>query len=119
MEEHTCELLCLDSLFISDNTYIFPLDMEEILFLFSHQIVEAEQNLELQAESSTNTRNYLNKANSNCNYKPVEGINLFHYRDRIYAPQTLRKHVLKWYNFYLQNPGGDRLAQTLTTICRW
>ena len=98
MEEHTCELLCLDSLFISDNTYIFPLDMEEILFLFSHQIVEAEQNLELQAESSTNIRTVLNKANSDWKYNMVEGINLFHYCDRIYVPKTPHRLVLKLYH---------------------
>ena len=32
MEEDTCELLCLDSLFISDSTDCFSLDIEEISF---------------------------------------------------------------------------------------
>ena len=30
MEEDTCELLCLDSLFISDDIYCFYLDIEDI-----------------------------------------------------------------------------------------
>ena len=34
-------------------------------------------------------------------------------------PQTLHKRALKWYHFYLQHPGGDGLAYTVTTICRW
>ena len=75
--------------------------------------------MELQAESSTNIRTDLNKANSNWKYKPVEGINLVHYRDMIYAPKTLCKRVLKWYHSYLQHPSGDRLSQALTTVCRW
>ena len=50
---------------------------------------------------------------------PVKGINLVHYRDRIYVLKTTFKCVLKWYHCYLQHPGGDRLSQTLTTICRW
>ena len=62
---------------------------------------------------------YPNKANYNCKYKPVKAINLIHYRDRIYVAKTLRKLVLKWYHYYLQNPSGDKIYQTLTTIYRW
>ena len=32
LEEDTCELLCLESLFISNNTYCFSLDINEISF---------------------------------------------------------------------------------------
>ena len=49
LEEETYELLCLESLFISDHTDCFSLDIKEILFLLALQIVEAAQNLELQA----------------------------------------------------------------------
>ena len=119
MEEDTCELLCLDSLFIYDNTDCFSLDIEDISFPLAPQIVEVKQKLELQAESSTNIRTNLNKNNSDWNYKPAEGINLVHYRDSISVPKTLRKCVLKRYHCYIQHPGGDRLAQTLTTVCRW
>ena len=118
MEEYTCELLCLDSLFVSDNTDCFSLDMEDILFQLSPQIVEAKHNIELQDVSSNKIRTNLNKSNSDWKYKLVEGINLFHYCNMIYVPQTLRKRVLKGYHCYLQHPGGDRLSQTLTTICR-
>ena len=64
MEEDTCELLCLDLLFISDKTDCFSLDIEEISFMLAPHIVEAEHKLELQARSSTNIRNNINKANS-------------------------------------------------------
>ena len=75
--------------------------------------------MELQYESSTNIRTDLNKAKYDWKYKLVKGIKLVHFRDRIYVTQNLRKRVLKWYQCYLQHPGGDRLAHTLTTICRW
>ena len=55
MEENTCDILCLDSLFIYDNTYCFSLDIYDISFPLAPQIVEAEQKLELQTESSTHT----------------------------------------------------------------
>ena len=83
------------------------------------QNVEEEHNLELQADLITNIRKNLNKSNSDWKYNPVEGINLVHCRDRIYVPKTLSEHVLKWYHCYLQHPGGDKLSQTLTSICRW
>ena len=47
MEENTCKLLCLDSLFISGNIECFCLDIEDILFPLAPQIVEAEQKLEI------------------------------------------------------------------------
>ena len=34
-----------------------------------------------------------------------------------YVPETLRKCVLKWYHQNLQQPGGERLTATFTTIC--
>ena len=119
LEEDTCELLCLYLLFISDHTYCFSLEIEEILFPLAPQIVEAEKNLELQSESSTNIRTYINKVDYDWKYKPDEGINLVHYCCRIYVPKTLRKCVIKWYHCYLQHPGGDILSQALTTVCRW
>ena len=86
--------------------------------MLAPQIVDAEQNMEIQDQSSTNIRTDLNKANSDWKYNPVKGINLVHYRVRIDVPQTLHKRDLKWYNCYLQHPGGDRIDQILTTVCR-
>ena len=108
----------MDSLFISNNIDCFSIDIKYILFSIAPQIMEAEQKLELQAELITNIRTNNSKGNPNWKYKTVEGINLIHYHDRIYVPKTLRKYVLKCYHCYFQHPGGDILAQTLTTICR-
>ena len=104
---------------ISYNKDFFSLDIYYISFSLAPQIVEAEQNLELQSELSTNIRININKANSNCKYNTVKGINLIHYCDMIYVTKTLCKCVLKWYRFYLQHPGGDRLDHKLITVCRW
>ena len=119
MEEDTCEILYLDSLLISNNTECFYLDIEDISFPLAPQSMEAEHKMDLHTESSTNIRNDPQKANSNWNYKPVEGINLLHYLDRISVPQTLQKLVQTCYHCYLQNSGGDRLPQKLATVCRW
>ena len=45
LEENTCELLCMDPLFISDNTDCFSFDIEEISFTLSTQTMEAGNNL--------------------------------------------------------------------------
>ena len=105
------KLMCLGLLFVSDNIDFFFIDTDEILFMLSPQIVESEQNLEIQAESITNTRTDINKGNSNWKYKPVKVINLVHYHDRIYVHKTHCKRVLKWYNFFLTHPNGDRLSR--------
>ena len=86
LEEDTGELLCLDSLLISDHTDCFSLDTEEISFPLDPHIVEVEHNLELQAEWSTNISTNINKDNYDWKYNPFKGINLVHYRDRIYVP---------------------------------
>ena len=118
MEKENCELMCLDLLLFSDNTNYFSLDIEDISFLLAPKTVQAGHKLELQSQLSTNIRTDINKTNSYWKYKPVKGINLVHCCDRTYVPQTLRKRALKWNHCYLQHPGGDRLAQALTTICR-
>ena len=50
LEEDTCELLRLDSLFISNNTDYFSHNIEDILFPLATQNVEAEHDMEVQAE---------------------------------------------------------------------
>ena len=74
--------------------------------------------MEIRSDLITNLRTDFNKASSDWKYKPVKGINLVHYRNMIYVPKTICKRVLKWYQCYFQNPGGDTLPHTLTTICR-
>ena len=41
IEGYTCELLCVDLLFIYDNTDYLSLDIEEISFLLAPHIVKA------------------------------------------------------------------------------
>ena len=65
LEEDTCELLCLDLLFIYDNTDCFSLNIEDISFPLAPQIVEAEHKLEIQSELSTNISTNINKSNFN------------------------------------------------------
>ena len=45
LEEDTCELLCLDLLFIWDNTDCLYFDIKEISFLLAPQILEAKDKL--------------------------------------------------------------------------
>ena len=45
LEEDTCELMCLYSLLISDNTYCFYLDIEEISFPLAPHTEEAKHKL--------------------------------------------------------------------------
>jgi Integrase core domain. len=39
------------------------------------------------------------------------------YEDKIYVPQSLRGRTIEWYHYYLNHPGGDRLANTLLQVC--
>ena len=119
LEEDTCELLCLDLLFIYDNTNYLSPDKEGISLSLAPQTMEEEHNLELQSESSTNIRTDINKTNYDWKYKSVKVTNLVYYHDRVYVPKPLRKCVLKWYNCSIQYTGSDRLTQKLTTVCRW
>jgi Integrase core domain. len=41
------------------------------------------------------------------------------YEDKIYVPQSLRGRTIEWYHYYLNHPGGDRLANTLFQVCYW
>ena len=45
LEEEICGILCLGSLFVSDNTDYYSLDIEDIPFLLAPHILEVEQNL--------------------------------------------------------------------------
>ena len=49
----------------------------------------------------------------------LEGLDIVMYENKIYVPVPLRGRTLHWYHHYLSHPGGDRLAQTLSTVCYW
>ena len=78
LEKDVCELLCLDDIFVTETVDCFPIATEETVFPLAPQIVEAEQKLELERETSHQLRDDLNDTNSNiwC-YREVEGTNNF------------------------------------------
>jgi hypothetical protein len=41
------------------------------------------------------------------------------YDGKIYVPESLRGRTPEWYHYYLNHPGGDRLANTLLQVCYW
>ena len=65
LEEDNCKIMCPESLYISDNTDCFSLDIEDISFLLAPQIAESKHNLEHQQDSIINIRTNINKYSSN------------------------------------------------------
>ena len=51
---------------------------------------------------------------SGYNKQVLEDVELIFYKNKIYVPQHLCRRTLDGYHFYLNHPGGDRLAKTLT-----
>ena len=49
----------------------------------------------------------------------LDGINTICYDSKIYVPQILHRSVIDWYHFYINHPGGSRLAKTIREICYW
>ena len=49
--------------------------------------------------------------------KKIDEYDLLTYKDKIYVPQPLCGHTLSWCHLYLCHPGGDRLANTLSSVC--
>jgi hypothetical protein len=48
-----------------------------------------------------------------------EGHTLIMYGDKIFVPESLCGRKIEWYHYYLNHPGGDRLANTLLQVCYW
>ena len=51
--------------------------------------------------------------------KEIDDYDLITHKDRIYVPESLRGRTVSWYYLYLCHPGGDRLANTLSSACYW
>ena len=49
----------------------------------------------------------------------LNNVKIICYNRKIYATQSLRSRVLYWYHFYLNHPGGSRLANTMRYVCYW
>jgi hypothetical protein len=87
----------------------FPLTLSTVL---------REQNKELNKQNSKLSKRLEDKE-SGYNKQVLDDVELIFYKNKIYVPQCLRRHTLDWYHFYLNHPGGDRLAKTLTEVCYW
>ena len=121
-ELELCTLLAINELYVTDTAVdSFATNIDEIEFPLAPHLVEVEQKLELNKDDDTalKLRADLSKPYSHCEYRVVEGVNFIHFAKKIYVPKTLRQHVLNWYHHYLCHLGGDRLANTLLTICIW
>ena len=121
-ELELCTLLGINNLYISDAAvHCFATNADDIKFTLAPQLVEVEQKLELNKDDDTalKLKADLSKPDSQWEYRVLEGVSLIRYTKKIDVPRTLRQPVLNWYHHYLCQPGGDRLANTLLTICIW
>ena len=87
----------------------FPLELSEVQRIQNKEL--KQRNSKLKAE--------VKDKNSRYNIQELEGLDIVMYENKIYVPEPLRGRTLHWYHHYLSHPGGDRLAQTLSTICYW
>jgi hypothetical protein len=87
----------------------FPLDLSD---------VQRIQNLELNIRNSK-LKAFIEDSKSGYYYDFIEDMKLILYKGKIYVPESLRGRTLGWYHHYLNHPGGDRLANTLSTVCYW
>ena len=117
-----CTLLGINELYVTDAAEdCFATNVDDIEFPLAPQLVEVEQKLELNKDDDTalKLKADLSKPDSQWDYRVVEGVSLIHFAKKIHVPKALRQRVLNWYHHYLCHPGGDRLANTLSTICIW
>ena len=49
----------------------------------------------------------------------LDNVKIICYDIKIYVPQSMCRRVLDWYHFYLNRPGGSRLAKTILEVCYW
>ena len=87
----------------------FPLDLSD---------VQRIQDLELNIRNSK-LKAFIEDSKSGYYYDFIEDMKLILYKGKIYVPESLRGRTLGWYHHYLNHPGGDRLANTLSTVCYW
>jgi len=73
----------------------------------------------MQNEEFNQAKAAIKDNNSRHYIKELEGLEITMYEDNMYVPEQLRGRTLQCYHHYLAHPGGDRLAQTLFTVCYW
>ena len=52
----------------------------------------------------------------NCSNKTLNNVYLVLYYNKVYVPISLRIPVLDWYHFHINQPGGDRLSNTIKQV---
>ena len=130
MEDAVCALFEVNELFVTNTNDCFvSVSTEEISYPLAPQIVEEEQIAFLSNVENTQANKIKLDIRKNVldpktkrpvwSYVEVEKRKLLHLHDRIFVPPNLRSRVITWYHHYLIHPGGDRLAQTLRTVCAW
>ena len=87
----------------------FPLQLSEVQRIQSIELEMRHSKLKALLEDKT----------SGYGYGEIEGFNLITHKGKMYVPQSLRGRTLGWYHHYLCHPGGDRLSNTLSTVCYW
>lgn len=130
IEDAVCALFEVNELFVTNTNDCFvSVSTEEISYPLEPQIVEEEQIAFLSNVENTQANKIKLDIRKNVldpktirpvwSYVEVEKRKLLHLHDRIFVPPNLRSRVITWYHHYLIHPGGDRLAQTLRTVCAW
>ena len=102
---HAKELFAINA----TTTSGFPLNLS---------LVQEEQNKELSQEGSKLKTN-LEDIQSEFTKQELDNVEIIFYKNKIYVPKTLRRRTIDWYHYYLNHPGGDRLANTLQEVCYW
>jgi hypothetical protein len=86
----------------------------EPMFGFPFNLVEVQrlQNVELNKPDKV-LQKLLQDTNSQWHWV----VKLVMYQNRIYVPPALQKKTLDWYHHFLCHPGGQRLANTIASVC--
>jgi len=106
VQSHMNELFNIGN---GNNDNSFPLNLS---------YVQRIQNLELNIRNSK-LKAFIEDSKSGCYYDFIEDMKLISYKGKIYVPESLCGRTLGWYHHYLNHPGGDCLANTLSTVCYW
>ena len=88
-------------------------------FPLSLSLVQEEQHKELSEQGSKLKTNLEDIQSEFHKQQELDDAKIIFYRNNIYVPKTLRKHTIDLYHYYLNHPGGDRLANTLQEVCYW
>ena len=92
-----------------NNEYFFPLNILRL---------KIEQQKELRNINSK-LSTYILGRGSSYSKQDIDEVEIICYDSKIYVPQNLCRRVLDWCHFYLNHPGGSRLAKTIPEVFYW